>query len=169
MPFTYFWWVYSGYVKYSCCGLIWPLTIRDLDGSLENSVWFEVLFFLEEHYLMESEQIWRPLYCMEKSRVQTKMAETYCYLEEQLVDDNLQVVNPFLSRQLFLFDCSCRLVFWLLCIDVNGGFKLALEYTGNVDGSLLSIDQRIPCEILLDFDSSFQLNFAASKGLISVS
>jgi len=45
---------------------------------------------------MESEQRWRPLYCKEKSRAhQTKMAETYCYLEEQFVDDNLQVVNPF--------------------------------------------------------------------------
>jgi hypothetical protein len=42
---------------------------------------------------MKSEQKWRPLYCMEKSRVQTKMAETYCYLEEQFVDDNLQVVK----------------------------------------------------------------------------
>ena len=52
---------------------------------------------------------------------------------------------------------------------MSAGFKFALEYTGNVDGSLLSIDQHIPCEILLDFDSSFQLNFAASKGLISVS
>ena len=60
-------------------------------------------------------------------------------------------------------------VFWLLCIDVNADFKLALAYTGNVDGSLFSIDQRIPCEILLDFDSSFQLNFIASKGLTSVS
>jgi hypothetical protein len=52
---------------------------------------------------------------------------------------------------------------------VNADFKLALAYTGNVDGSLFSIDQRIPCEILLDFDSSFQLNFIASKGLTSVS
>jgi len=60
-------------------------------------------------------------------------------------------------------------VFLLLCIDVNADFKLALAYTGNVDGSLLSIDQHIPSEILLDFDSSFQLNFVASKGLTSVS
>jgi hypothetical protein len=52
---------------------------------------------------------------------------------------------------------------------VSAGFKLTLEYTGNVDGSLLSIDQHIPSEILLDFDSSFRLNFVASKGLTSVS
>ena len=60
-------------------------------------------------------------------------------------------------------------VFWLLCIDVKADFKSAMEYTGNVDGSLLSIDQHIPSEILLDFDSSFQLDFVASKGLTSVS
>jgi len=52
---------------------------------------------------------------------------------------------------------------------VKADFKMALEYTGNVDGSLLSIDQHIPSEILLDFDSSFQLNFIASKGLTSIS
>jgi len=51
---------------------------------------------------------------------------------------------------------------------VKADFKMALEYTGNVDGSLLSIDQHIPSEILLDFDSSFQLNFVARKGLISL-
>jgi hypothetical protein len=67
--------------------------------------------------------------------------------------------------------CTCSLtclvnysaLMWMLAS------KLALAYTGNVDGSLLSIDQHIPSEILLDLDSSFQLKFVASKGLISVS
>ena len=75
---------------------------------------------------MESEQKWRPLYCKEKSRAQIKMAETYCYLEEQFADDNsifrlflffdCTFSIPFLSRQMwkiFLFDCSYRLVFLL--------------------------------------------------------
>jgi hypothetical protein len=118
---------------------------------------------------MESEQKWRPLYCKEKSRAQTKMAETYCYLEEQFVDDNLQFVNPFAYSLIAHFPSLLSLdkcgnlclisflptflaeVFLLLfCIDVNADFELALAYKGNVDGSLLFIDQHIPCEILLD-------------------
>jgi len=78
---------------------IWMVPLKfQCDLRYFFSLGFCAFFYLEGNYLMESEQKWRPLYCKEKSRAQTKMAETYCYLEEQFVDDNLQVVNP--SRSL---------------------------------------------------------------------